>query len=52
MDIKDINLLHRFVGAVEGVALVLPESAQSLIYDYLEVVNGILDKEEQEGKTE
>lgn len=49
MNIHDINLLHRFVGAVEGVALTLPESAQSLIYDYLEVVNGILDKEEKGG---
>ena len=49
MDTKDINLLHRFVGAVEGVALTLPESAQSLIYDYLEVVNAILDREEKGG---
>ena len=47
MDMKDINILHRFVGAVEGVAVTLPEDAQSLLYDYIEVVDGILDKEEK-----
>lgn len=47
MDIKDIYTLHRFVGAVEGVAVTLPDDAQSLLYDYIEVVDAILDKEEK-----
>lgn len=49
MEIQDLNLLHRFVGAVEGVALTLPEDAKSMIYDYIEVVDAILDKEEKGG---
>lgn len=47
MDIKDIYTLHRFVGAVQGVAVTLPDDAQGLLYDYIEVVDGILDKEEK-----
>lgn len=47
MDIKDIYILHRFVGAVQGVAVTLPEDAQGLLCDYIEVVDGILDKEEK-----
>ena len=46
MDIKDLNILHRFVGAVEGVVISLPSEIQGMIYDYIEVVDGILDKEE------
>lgn len=47
MDIKDLSTLHRFLGAVEGVALKLPEDVQGLLYGYIEVVDGILDKEEK-----
>lgn len=52
MDMKDIGILHRFVGAVEGIAALLPDDAQSLLFDYIKVVDGILDREEKEGKTE
>ena len=47
-DIKDLNILHRFVGAVEGVVISLPSEIQGMLYDYIEVVDGILDKEEKE----
>ena len=47
MELKDIYTLHRFVGAVEGVTVTLPEDAQGLLYDYIEVVDAILDKEEK-----
>lgn len=47
MELKDIYTLHRFVGAVEGVAVILPEDAQSLLHDYIKVVDAILDKEEK-----
>lgn len=47
MDIKDIYILHRFVGAVEGVAVTLPDEIKGMIYDYIEVVDAILDREEK-----
>lgn len=47
MDIKDIYTLHRFVGAIEGVVISLPDEVKGMIYDYIEVVDGILDKEEK-----
>ena len=46
MTLKDISTIRRFMGAVEGVAVSLPQDAQSLIYDYIEVVDAILDREE------
>lgn len=46
MDMKDINLLHRFVGVVEAVVLGLSDDEQSLLYGYIEAVDEILDKEE------
>ena len=47
MTLKDISTIRRFMGAVEGVAVGLPTEAQSLLLDYLEVVDGILDREEK-----
>ncbi len=46
MKSKDIFAIRRFMGAVEGVAIGLPEQAQALLFDYLEVVDGILDRED------
>lgn len=42
---KDISTIYRFLGVIEGVAVSLPDDVQSMIYDYLEVVNCILDNE-------
>lgn len=47
MELKDLNILHRFVGAVEGVVISLPSEIQGMLYDYIEMVDGILDKEEK-----
>ena len=49
---KDISTIYRFLGVIEGIAVSLSNDAQSMIYDYLEVVNGILDKEEKGGGEE
>ena len=49
MDIKDISTIRRFLGVVEGVTISLPSETQSMIYDYLAVVDGILDREEEGG---
>ncbi len=49
MTLHDISNIRRFIGMVEGVTFSLPEQAQSLIYDYIEVVDAILDREEKEG---
>ena len=43
---KDISTIRRFMGAVEGVAESLCEGARSLLYDYMAVVDDILDREE------
>ena len=50
MTAQDISIIHRFIGVVEGVAMSLPEQAQSLIYDYIEVMDAILDREEKGGE--
>ena len=50
MTMKDISTIRRFLGVIEGVVLSLPDQAQSLIYDYLEVVDDILDREEKGGE--
>ena len=47
MTSKDISNIRRFIGVIEGVAIYLPEQAQTLIYDYIEVVDAILDREEE-----
>lgn len=49
MTTKDIAIISRFLGVIEGVAVSLPDDVQSMIYDYLELINGILDKEEKGG---
>lgn len=46
MTLKDISTIRRFMGAVEGVAVGLPDNAQSLLFNYLEVLDAILDREE------
>lgn len=45
---KDISTIRRFMGAVEGIAIGLPEQPQALLFDYMEVVEAILDREEGE----
>ena len=49
MTLQDISNIRRFIGVVEGVAVALPQEAQTLIYDYIEVVDCILDREEKGG---
>jgi hypothetical protein len=52
MTAQDISIIRRFIGVVEGVSISLPEHAQSLIYDYIEVMDAILDREEKGGVQE
>ena len=52
MTLQDISYIRRFIGVVEGVTISLPEQAQSLIYDYIEVVDAILGQEEKGGDEE
>ena len=47
MNAKEISNIRRFLGVVEGVAESLPEKTQSLLYDYIAVVDDILNKEEK-----
>lgn len=47
MTLKDISTINRALGAIEGVAVSLPEGQSTLIFDYLEVIDGILEKEEE-----
>ena len=49
MTTKDISTINRFLGVIEGIVISLSDDVQSMIYDYLEVIDGILDKEEKEG---
>ena len=49
MTLQDISNIRRFIGVVEGVTISLPVQAQSLIYDYIEVIDAILDREEKGG---
>ena len=49
MTLQDISNIRRFIGVVEGVTTSLPEHTKSLIYDYIEVVDAILDREEKGG---
>ena len=48
MDIKDISTIRRFLGFIEGVAVSLPQDTQTMIYNYLEVVDEILGAEGKE----
>ena len=49
MTLKDISNIRRFLGVVEGVTISLPSDTQYMIYDYMETVDEILDREEKEG---
>lgn len=46
MNAKDISTIRRFIGVVEGVSSACPNSAQSLIFDYILIVDKILEEEE------
>ena len=46
---QDIANIYRFVGVVEGVIVSLPEQVQTLIYDCIEVVDDVLEKEVKGG---
>lgn len=50
MTLQDISNIRRFIGVVEGITISLPEQTQSLIYDYIEVMDAILDREEKGGE--
>ncbi len=52
MTLQDISNIRRFIGVVEGITISLPEQTQSLIYDYIEVMDAILDREEKGGGEE
>ena len=52
MTLQDISNIRRFIGVVEGITISMPEQTQSLIYDYIEVVDAILDREEKGGAEE
>lgn len=45
MTSKDLSTLQRFIGVVEGIAAALPKETASLVYDYIEVIDPILEKE-------
>ena len=45
MTTSDISTIQRFIGIVEGIATTLPKESQSLVYDYVEVIDLILDRE-------
>lgn len=47
MTIKEISNIRRFLGVIKGVAESLPEGTQGLLYDYISVVDEILDREEK-----
>lgn len=47
---KDLSTINRFLGVVEGVVELLPENAQSVVFDYLELVIPIIDKEYGDGE--
>ena len=50
MNAKEISNIRRFLGVVEGVAESLSEGTKSLLYDYIAVVDEILDREEKKGE--
>lgn len=50
MTAQDISNIRRFIGVVEGITISLPERTQALIYDYIEVIDAILDREEKDGE--
>lgn len=52
MTSKDISTIRRFMGVVEGVAVSLPDQAQSLLYDHMYIVEDILRQEEKKEMTE
>lgn len=52
MTAKDISIIRRFIGVVEGVAISLPDQAQALVYDYIEVIDAIIDREEKGGEAD
>lgn len=47
---KDISTIRRFLGVVEGVVVSMPKEMQLLIYDHLEKVEAIMDREEKESE--
>ena len=48
MGIKDISTIRRFLGFVEGIAVSMPGDTQTILYDYIEMVDEILNQEEKE----
>lgn len=52
MNKSDINTISRFVGVVQGIAGLLPKSAQSMLYSYIEVIDEILAREQAKEEEE
>ena len=54
MTLNDISTIQRMLGKIEGVAMVIENIYASPIFDALEVMDSILDREEGEdnGNTE
>lgn len=49
MKLADISYIRRFLGVIEGIAVSLPSETQSILYDYMAVVDAKLDEEEKKG---
>ena len=43
---NDISTIGRFMGVVQGIAGLLKESARSMLYNYIAVIDEILDREQ------
>lgn len=46
MTLEDKSTIQRMLGKIEGVAMVIEDKFASPIFDALEVIDGIFDKEE------
>lgn len=47
MTSKEISNIRRFLGVIEGVAETTSVGVKNMLYDYISVVDEILDREEQ-----
>ena len=46
MTLEEISTIQRMLGKIEGVAMVIEEKFASPLFDALEVLDGIFDREE------
>ena len=50
MTADEKETIQRFLGVVEGVATSLPKEIQALLFDYIEVIDAILDRDKKGGE--